>query len=108
MASAHSDRATGQAKAIDVADGFRDHDMAALSRLSPAGRAEQVQLRERLYRYVDAMWDQIKASHRRHGGAGPPRADDPAYSAVAGMRDLLGELHTSALAAAQSAGEETG
>ena len=33
-------------------------------------------------------------------------ASDPAYSAVAGMRDLMGELHSNATDAAQTAGDD--
>lgn len=101
MASPDPGQGSAHAKAIDVAEGFRDQDMAALARLSRAGRAEQVHIRERLYGYMNAVWDQIKIWDQLTD-------DDPACSAVAGMRDLVGELHTSALAAAQQAGEEPG
>jgi len=92
-------------KAIDLADGFHDEDMAALDRLDPAGRAGQLQLRHQLWRYADAMWDHIKARHRGNGGDLPLLADDPAYSAVAGIRDLAAELQAHAAEACARAGE---
>jgi hypothetical protein len=100
MAAPDRDQITDQFKAIDLADGFHDQDVAALARLTAPGRAEQIRAREQIYRYVDAIWDHIKAS--RPGGG--DLASDPAYSAVAGMRDLLNEMYSNAHDAA--AGDE--
>lgn len=102
MARAEDDPITDQFKAIDLADGFHDQDVAALARLTAAGRAEQLRAREQLYRYIDAIWDHIKATHRGEDNL----ASDPAYSAVAGMRDLTGELHSNAVDAAHAAGDD--
>jgi hypothetical protein len=109
-----TDEQTDQFKAIDLADGFHEHDMAALARLTPAGRAEQRRLRERLHEYVDGIWDHVKAYAREVnlGGdpladdSGYPLADDPSYSAVAGMRDLTAELCSNAEQASVNAGDE--
>lgn len=92
---------TDQFKALDVADGFHDQDKAALARLTPADRAEQRRIREQLWRYTDQMWAHVKA----HSGVEAP-ADDPAFSAVAGMRDLTSELCRTAEQASADAGDE--
>jgi hypothetical protein len=109
-----TDGQTDQFKAIDLAGGFHEHDMAALARLTPVARAEQQHLRERLLEYVDGIWEHIKAYAREVnlGGdplsdsSGYPLADDPAYSAVAGMRDLTAALSSNAEQASLDAGDK--
>ena len=44
-----------QFAAIDIANAFHEHDIAALARLDPAQRAEQAKARRALWLYVDAM-----------------------------------------------------
>jgi hypothetical protein len=91
---------TDQDKGIDLINGFRDHDMAALGRLTATRRAEQQEIRQRLYLYVDQIWDHVKA----HSGVVNP-ASHPDYSAVAGMRDLATELRGNARDASDAAGD---
>jgi hypothetical protein len=91
---------TDQDKAIGLVNGFHDHDVAALGRLTAAGRAEQQEIRQRLYMYVDQIWDHVKA----HSGVVNP-ASHPDYSAVAGMRDLASELRGNASDASEAAGD---
>jgi hypothetical protein len=100
---ADSDDQTDQFKALDVADGFRAHDQAALARLTAAARAEQRRIREQLWRYTDEIWNHVKA----HSGVEAP-ADDPSFSAVAGLRDLTSDLCRSAEQASADAGDEPG
>ncbi|MEH1124833.1 hypothetical protein [Micromonospora sp. CPCC 206061] len=88
-----------QFAAIEVADGFHDHDTAALAALSAHQRADQVAARRALFDYVDAMWDGAKAK-----GLSP--ADLPEYAVVAGMRDLTAELLATAEQAQHDAGDE--
>ncbi len=88
-----------QFAAIDIANAFHEHDMAALARLEPAQRAEQARARRALWLYVDAMWDSFKQ-------AGLSPADLPQYDSVAALRDLAGELHSHATQAQAAAGED--
>jgi hypothetical protein len=97
---------TAQFKAIDLADAFHDHDQAALEQMTPAERAGQERIREGLYRYADRLWDDVKASTRDRAGAGWNAADDPAYSGVAGMRDLTAELLAAVRDARSRAGDD--
>lgn len=92
---------THQFKAIGLADGFHDHDAAALARLTSAERAQQEDIRQRLYLYVDQIWDHVK----EHSGVENP-ASHPDYSAVAGMRDLVGELYANVRDARAAAGDD--
>ena len=108
-----TDEPTDQFKATEVADGFHDHDMSALARMTPAERAEQRRIRECLHNYVDAMWDHLKTQVRAEKGLsdlsddpGYPMADDPAFSAVAGMSDLASALADNAIEASNAAGDD--
>jgi hypothetical protein len=94
------EKLTDQDKAIGLVNGFHDHDVAALGRLTAAGRAEQQEIRERLYMYIDQIWDHVKA----HSGVMNP-ASHRDYSAVAGMRDLATELRGNAWDASEDAGD---
>jgi hypothetical protein len=101
--------ATAQEKAIDLADAFHDADRGGLERLDADGRAEQERLRTAFYLCVDSLWDHAKA--RARAEAGDPEYDTarhPAYSGVAGMRDLAAELVATVHEVQVSAGEETG
>ena len=84
--------AAGYGERYDVyglTEGFHDQDMAALAQLTARERAGQLDIRQRLWRYTDQMWDQAKLQ------ADNP-AQDPRYSAIAVMRDLLAELRANA------------
>jgi hypothetical protein len=81
-----------QSMAIELCDGFTPHDQAHLATLSLAERQAQHEARQALYEYVDAMWDGLKE-------AGLEPANDPRFAAVAGMRDLAGELVSSVVEA---------
>src|SRR5260370_1205399 len=95
---ADDEELTDQFKAIGLADGFHDHDVAALARLTAAERGAQQEVRQRLYLYVDRIWDHVKA----HSAVENP-ASHPHYSAVPGMRDLAAELYCNARAARAAA-----
>ncbi|HEX9542650.1 MAG TPA: hypothetical protein VGA04_31395 [Streptosporangiaceae bacterium] len=98
---ADDEELTDQFKAIGLADGFHDHDVAALARLTAAERGAQQEVRQRLYLYVDRIWDHVKA----HSAVENP-ASHPDYSAVAGMRDLAAELYGNARDARAAAGDD--
>lgn len=101
--------AAAQEKATDLADAFYDADRGGLERLDADGRVEQERLRTALYLYVDALWDHVKARARAESGdPGYDTARDPAYSGVAGMRDLAAELVATVHEVQVSAGKETG
>lgn len=53
-----------------LAEGFHNQDMAALARLSAGERAAQLDIRQRLWRYTDQMWDQAKAQAIQAGTPG--------------------------------------
>jgi hypothetical protein len=95
-----SARPSDQRKALDLAESFREHDLAALGRLTSVELADQQQARELLWHYVDEIWHYIKDYLHVHAPA-----QNPAYSAVAGMRDLAGALGDNA---AQVVGEMEG
>lgn len=78
-----------QQMAIEVCNGFTPHDLIALGELSPDALVGQYEARQALFDYVDAMWDKAKADGRQP-------ADDPLFSAVAGLRDLAAELLSNA------------
>jgi hypothetical protein len=82
-----------QQMAIELCDGFTEHDNAALAELDAEQLAAQYEARRTLYEYVDNMWEQAKTGDRNP-------ALDPRFSAVAGLRDLTAEL----LANAENAG----
>jgi hypothetical protein len=100
---------TAQHKAIDLAAAFRDQDLTALELMDGPGRAEQERVRVALYLYADGLWDHVKAQARRQSGdLRYNTAADPAYSGVAGMRDLAAELLANVHDAQHRAGEQPG
>jgi hypothetical protein len=99
--------ATAQDKALDLAEAFHDADRSGLERLDPVGRAEQEQLRTAFYMYADALWDNAKAQALAAHGDDYDAASDPAYSGVAGMRDLVAEMMATVHEVQASAGDET-
>jgi hypothetical protein len=84
---------------LGLANGFHDHDIAALARLTAAGRAAQLDARQRLWRFTDQAWDHAKTQSRNP-------AQDPRYRAIAAMRDLLAELCAHAADAIAEAGDD--
>jgi hypothetical protein len=92
--------AAAQLTAQELADSFRDPDIAVLERLTEAEREEQERARAKLFRYVDQMWDEVKA---RPAGPG-----DPAYRLVAGMRDIAIGLYEDVRAARHRSGDLDG
>jgi hypothetical protein len=65
-----------QSMAIELIDGFTEHDEAGLDALDRRHRAEQVRIRFALYSYVDEIWEKAK-----NDGLNP--ATRPEWSAVA-------------------------
>lgn len=61
-------------------------------------RAAQVQARQALWLYADAMWDAAKA-------AGLSPADIPEYNCIAALRDAGMELYATAQQALSDAGD---
>jgi hypothetical protein len=107
-AAAGSPGPTAQEKALDLAEAFFEADRGGLERLDADGRAEQERLRTDFYMYVDALWDHAKARSRQESGDPDyDTARDPAYSAVAGMRDLAAELIAAVHDVQASAGDRT-
>jgi hypothetical protein len=102
MTAVNGERA-GRYDVLSLAEGFHVHDMAALARLTAAERAAQLDIRERLWWHTDQMWDHAKAEARKAQVRNP--AQDPRYSAVAAMRDLLAELRAHAADAIVAAGD---
>ncbi|CCH32999.1 hypothetical protein ABZ816_33345 [Actinosynnema sp. NPDC047251] len=78
-----------QQRAIELCDGFTPYDLVALGKLDQDALIAQYEARQALFDHVDAMWDKAKAD-----GLAP--ADDPRFSAVAGLRDLARELLSNA------------
>lgn len=69
---------------IDILDDFRDHDLAGLGRLTPAERSAQLRLRQELFLYIDALWNDVTQT-------GQP-AMLAELGGVAAMRSLTSEL----------------
>lgn len=74
-----------QEMALELCDGFTPHDVIALGQLDQDALDAQSAARQALLDYVNAMWDKAKTD-------GHAPADDPRFSAVAGLRDLAAEL----------------
>jgi hypothetical protein len=89
-----------QSAAMDLVDGFDDPDMAALARLTPAGRAEQRRARTALFTYTQQLWIQTKAE-----GIQPGRR--PEYDAVSALRNLMDALCGHVDEAQRAAGDAT-
>lgn len=69
---------------IDILDDFRDHDLAALGRLTPVDRSAQLRLRQELFGYIDTLWNDVAQT-------GQP-AMLAEFGGVAAMRSLTSEL----------------
>lgn len=88
-----------QGMAIELIDAFAEHDATGLAALDEAGRAAQLQARQALYDYVDAIWEGAKARDL-------DPAVRPEWNAVAGLRDLATALVEQASQAQVEAGDE--
>lgn len=86
---------------LGFASAFNDHDMAALARLTAAERESQFDARQRLWWFVDQVWDQARAEARNP-------SQDPRYRVIAELRDLLAELRAHAGDAIAAAGDDRG
>lgn len=82
-----------QRVAVELCDGFTEHDSAALGELSADELVGQYEARLALDEYVAQMWEQARSGVRDPGV-------DPGLSAVAGLREVIAEL----LANAENAG----
>jgi hypothetical protein len=78
-----------QQMAIELCDGFTPHDVIGLGELDREALVAQYEARQALFDYVDALWDKAKTDGR-------DPANDPQFSAVAGLRDLAQELLSNA------------
>jgi hypothetical protein len=67
--------------------GLRAGVLATLAKLTPEERAQQRDIRWQLYRYVDRIWDDIKAYARSVNMSGDPLAGNSGY-------DLAGDPGT--------------
>ena len=85
--------------AIELIDGFAEHDATGLAALSPAQRAEQQRVRKALYDYIDQIWEDGKARDL-------DPATRPEWNVVAGLRDLTNALWEQAGQAQSEAGDE--
>jgi hypothetical protein len=68
--------------ALELCEGFTEHDSAALGELSPDELVAQYEARLALHEYVEQMWEQIS----------------PRSSAIAGLREVIAELLANAAA----------
>jgi hypothetical protein len=82
----------GQYTVSDLADAFGAFDRARLVRMSETNRASQLDARQLLYDYVNALWADIERAGER------PAVGDK-YQAIAAMRELVATLRTIAFEA---------
>lgn len=82
-----------QRAATEITEAFIQHDQACLAQLTATERADQVNARLVLESYLTAIWEapKIQLSGCAAAGALHP-GHDPAFSCVAGLRDLVGAL----------------
>lgn len=92
-----NEKLTPQQMAIELSAEFTPHDALALGDLSREELVAQYEARQALFDYIDALWDKAKNDGRV---TGHDPADQPRFSAIAGLRDLATEL----LANAENAG----
>lgn len=83
------DELDAQQMAIELCNGFTPHDVIGLGALDREALVAQYEARQALFDYVDALWDKAKDD-------GHDPANDPRFSAVAGLRDLAQELLSNA------------
>ena len=73
----------------DLVDAFGSFDRARLIRMSETDRARQLDARQLLYDYVNALWADVER-------AGERPAVGEKYQAIAVMRELIMGLRTTA------------
>jgi hypothetical protein len=78
--------------ASDLVDAFGSFDRARLIRMSETDRARQLDARQLLYDYVNALWADVER-------AGERPAVGEKYQAFAAMRELITGLRTTAFEA---------
>lgn len=77
---------TSEHLGVDLADAFSRVDVEYLRRLSPEARQKQLQARELLFSYLDAICDDLKARLPSHP------INYPEYHGWASMHTLANEL----------------
>jgi hypothetical protein len=88
-----------QDMASELIAGFAEHDANGLAVLDSAGRAAQLQARQKLHDYIDELW---QAAERR--GLNPAMRAE--WYAVAALRDLAFDLVEYASTAQRRAASE--
>lgn len=99
------DPADHQMALLEVADAFEAHDAQALAQLTAVERADQLRARQALYHYVDALWEAPKLRAARDGVEGGD-VHGPAFTCVAGLRDLTAGLVAEVERAQVDAGDD--
>ena len=87
-----------QHAAHDLVETFGPFDRARLDRMSEAGRASQLAVRQLLHDYVEGLWADIEQ-------AGERPAVGEKYQAIAAMRELTRALRAVAFEAVYNAPE---
>ena len=87
-----------QHAAHDLIEAFGSFDRARLDRMSEAGRASQLDVRQLLHDYVEGLWADIEQ-------AGERPALGEKYQAIAAMRELTRALRAIAFEAVYNAPE---
>jgi hypothetical protein len=97
--SVKEDTAVGnQDTASDLADAFGSFDRARLIRMSETDRVSQLDARQLLYEYLNALWADIERAGER------PDVGEK-YQAIAAMRELIAALRTTAFEAVYNTSE---
>lgn len=81
-----------QDTASDLADAFGPFDRARLIRMNETDRVGQLDARQLLYEYLNALWADIERAGER------PDVGEK-YQAIAAMRELIAALRTTAFEA---------
>jgi hypothetical protein len=84
--------------ALDLVEAFGPFDRSRLARMSEAGRASQLDVRQLLHDYVEGLWADIEQ-------AGERPAVGEKYQAIAAMRELTRALRAIAFEAVYNAPE---
>jgi hypothetical protein len=90
-------------KAFELANAFREHDLAELRRLPRSEVARQREIREDLYQYLSELYEYIRA---REGVSSP--SWDPGYSVVGSMKVVVEALCSNAGLVMQEADDGLG
>lgn len=89
-----------QCTVSDLTDAFGSFDRARLMRMSETDRASQLDARQLLDDYVNALWADIERAGER------PAVGDK-YHAIAAMRELIATLRTIAFDAVYNTPDES-